>query len=107
MSTHVPAFMTDLPRLRAGGVGGQFWSVYVPSDLPGHEAVMRTLEQIDAFHRLLARYRDGLVEARSVDDVEHAVTSGRIASMIGVEGGQSIGCSLGALRMLARLGAPI
>jgi membrane dipeptidase len=105
VSTHAPAFMTDLPRLRAGGVGGQFWSVYVPSDLPGHEAVTRTLEQIDAFHRLLARYRDDLVEARSVDDVEHAVTGGRIASMIGVEGGQSIGCSLGALRMLARLGA--
>jgi membrane dipeptidase len=105
VSSHVPAFMTDLPRLRAGGVGGQFWSVYVPSDLPGHEAVTRTLEQIDAFHRLLARYPDALVAARSADDVARAATTGRIASMVGVEGGQSIGCSLGALRMLARLGA--
>ena len=105
VSAHVPALMTDLPRLRAGGVGGQFWSVYVPSDLPGHEAVTRTLEQIDAFHRLLARYPDALVETRSVDDVGSAVTLGRIASMVGVEGGQSIGCSLGALRMLVRLGA--
>src|ERR1043165_7808089 len=51
-----PAFMTDLPRLRAGGVGGQFWSVYVPSDPPGHEAVTQTLEQVDAFYRLIARY---------------------------------------------------
>jgi membrane dipeptidase len=105
VSTHVPALMTDLPRLRAGGVSGQFWSVYVPSDLPGHEAVTRTLEQIDAFHRLLARYPDALVETRTVDAVGSAVTAGRIASMVGVEGGQSIGCSLGALRMLARLGA--
>ena len=101
----VPAFMTDLPRLRAGGVGGQFWSVYVPIDLPPHEAVTQTLEQIDGFHRLLARYPDSSAPARTADDVEHVRGSGRIASMIGVEGGQSIGCSLGALRMLARLGA--
>jgi membrane dipeptidase len=103
----VPAerFMTDIPRLRAGGVGGQFWSVYVPSDLPPHEAVTQTLEQIDGFHRLVGRYPDALAEARTADDVERARDGGRIASMIGVEGGQSIGCSLGALRMLARLGA--
>jgi membrane dipeptidase len=48
-----PRFMTDLPRMRSGGVGGQFWSVYVPSDPPGHHAVTETLEQIDAFHRSL------------------------------------------------------
>jgi len=104
VSVDAPAFMTDLPRLRAGGVGGQFWSVYVPSDLEGHEAVTQTLEQIDAFHRLLDRYPDALVQTRSAADVEHARDVGRIASMIGVEGGQSIGNSLGALRMLARLG---
>jgi membrane dipeptidase len=101
----VPRFMTDLPRLRAGGVGGQFWSVYVPADLPDHEAVTQTLEQIDACNRLIARYPDRLGPARTADHVEHVAASGRIASMIGVEGGQSIGCSLGALRMMARLGA--
>ena len=101
----VDRFMTDIPRLRAGGVGGQFWSVYVPSDLPGHEAVTQTLEQIDGFHRLVARYPEALAVARTAGDVERARDDGTIASMIGVEGGQSIGCSLGALRMLARLGA--
>jgi membrane dipeptidase len=105
VSVDAPAFMTDFPRLRAGGVGGQFWSVYVPSDLPGHEAVTQTLEQIDAFHRLVARYPDDLQHARSAADVVGARDAGRVASMIGVEGGQSIGDSLGALRMLARLGA--
>jgi membrane dipeptidase len=105
VSAHAPAFMTDIPRLRAGGVGGQFWSVYVPSDLGGHEAVTQTLEQIDAYHRLVDRYPDELAPARTAAEVEHARDAGRIASMIGVEGGQSIGNSLGALRMLARLGA--
>jgi len=100
-----PGFMTDLPRIRAGGMGGQFWSVYVPSSLPPHEAVTQTLEQIDGYHRLVARYPDHLGAARTVDDVTGVASSGRVASMIGVEGGQSIGCSLGALRMLARLGA--
>jgi membrane dipeptidase len=105
VSVDAPAFMTDIPRLRAGGVGGQFWSVYVPSDLGGHEAVTQTLEQIDAYHRLVDRYPDELAPARTAADVERARDAGRIASMIGVEGGQSIGNSLGALRMLARLGA--
>ena len=100
-----PALMTDLPRLRAGGIGGQFWSVYVPSDLPPHEAVTQTLEQIDGYHRLLATYPDDLGAARTADDVARVGGSGLIASMIGVEGGQSIGSSLGALRILAGLGA--
>jgi membrane dipeptidase len=104
VSAVVDRFMTDIPRLRAGGVGGQFWSVYVPSDLAGHEAVTQTLEQIDGFHRLMGRYPDMLAPARTADDVAHAREGGRIASMIAMEGGQSIGCSLGALRMLARLG---
>jgi membrane dipeptidase len=105
VSGTVERFMTDIPRLRAGGVGGQFWSVYVPSDLVGHLAVTQTLEQIDGFHRLVASYPDELEPARTAADVERARDAGRIASMVGVEGGQSIGGSLGALRMLARLGA--
>jgi membrane dipeptidase len=105
VAERVDRFHTDIPRLRAGGVGGQFWSVYVPSDLPPHEAVTQTLEQIDGFHRLVARYGDALSPARSAADIERARDVGRIASLIGMEGGQSIGCSLGALRMLSRLGA--
>lgn len=97
--------MTDLPRLQAGCVGGQFWSVYVPSDLPGHEAVTMTLEQIDALFELVRRHPDRLELARTAEDVERIAAAGRTASMIGVEGGQSIGGSLGALRVLAELGA--
>ena len=100
-----PALMTDLPRMRAGGVGGQFWSVYVPSDLAPHQAVTQTLEQIDGFYGLMARNPDDVAVARTAEDVERVSASGRTASMFGVEGGQSIGCSLGALRMLAHLGA--
>jgi membrane dipeptidase len=105
VGAETPAFMTDLPRLRAGGIGGQFWSVYVPSDPAGHHAVTQTLEQIDAVHRLVARYPDGLALARTADEVQLVAASGRVASMIGVEGGHAIGGSLGALRMLAQLGA--
>ena len=97
--------MTDLPRLAAGCLGGQFWSVYVPSSLPGHEAVTATLEQIDALFELVHTYPDRLELARTAEDVERISATGRIASMIGVEGGHSIGASLGTLRVLARLGA--
>lgn len=100
-----PELMTDIPRLRAGCVGGQFWSVYVPSDLPGDRAVTATLEQIDALHRMVERYPQAFAWARTVADVEEAAAGGRIASLVGVEGGHSIGSSLGALRMLAALGA--
>jgi membrane dipeptidase len=100
-----PELMTDLRRARAGRLGGQFWSVYVPSDLPGDTAVTATLEQIDGYHAMLDRYPDALAAARTADDVERASAGGRVASMVGVEGGQSIGSSMGALRMLARLGA--
>lgn len=95
---------TDLVRLREGGVVGQFWSVYAPSNLPGDLAVTQTLEQIDAVHRLIERFPADLALATTADDVGAAVSSGRIASLLGAEGGQSIGCSLGALRMLHRLG---
>jgi membrane dipeptidase len=77
----------------------------VPSDLPPHEAVTQTLEQIDEYHRLLATYPKHLGAARTADELALVSGSGRIASMIGVEGGQAIGSSLGALRILARLGA--
>ena len=100
-----PTLQTDFPRLRAGGVGGQFWSVYVPSDLPEHEAAVRTFEQIEALYELVARHPDRLGLARTADDVELVASSGRIASMIGVEGGHCIASSLGVLRALARAGA--
>src|SRR4051812_5158795 len=93
-----PEFHTDIPRLRAGGVGAQFWSVYVPSDLPEPEAVVATIEQIDAVYRMAAAYPADLVMAYTADDVERAVASGRIASLIGVEGGHSLATSLGVLR---------
>jgi membrane dipeptidase len=96
---------SDLPRMAAGGVGGQFWSVFVPSDLPALEGVTATLEQVDAFFGMLRRHPDRLELARTADDVERIAAAGRVASMLGVEGGQSIGCSLGALRVLASFGA--
>ncbi len=94
---------TDLPRLRAGGVGAQFWSVYVPSTA-GHEAVGLTLEQIDAAYTMVDRYADRLVLATKADDVEGAWRSGRIASLLGAEGGHQIDGSLAVLRMYHRLG---
>jgi membrane dipeptidase len=99
-----PEFHTDIPRLRAGGVGAQFWSVYVPSNLPEPEAVVATLEQVDAVYRMVAAYPEDLVLAVTADDVERAIAGGRIASLIGIEGGHSLATSLGVLRMFARLG---
>ena len=100
-----PSLQTDLSRLEAGGLGAQFWSVYVPSDLAEHEAATMTLEQIDALHRLVARSPGRLELARTADDVERIAASGKVASMVGVEGGHCIASSLGVLRTLARLGA--
>jgi membrane dipeptidase len=100
-----PELQTDLLRMGEGGVGAQFWSVYVPSELPADQAVTQTLEQIDALYRLVRRHPDRLELARTADDVERIAATGRIASLIGVEGGHSIGGSLGTLRILARLGA--
>ena len=100
-----PELMTDIPRLRAGQVGGQFWSVYVPSSLQGDGAVTATLEQIDAVHRMVRRYPDVFALARTAGEVERAFAAGRIASLIGIEGGHSINGSLGTLRMMYALGA--
>ncbi|MEV4916078.1 dipeptidase [Streptomyces tirandamycinicus] len=95
---------TDIPRLRAGGVGAQFWSVFVRSDMAGDQAVSATLEQIDAVDRLLARYPADLVRALTADDMESAREEGRIASLMGAEGGHSINNSLATLRALYALG---
>ncbi|MCL2315728.1 MAG: dipeptidase [Actinomycetia bacterium] len=99
-----PEFHTDLVRLRRGGVGAQFWSVWAPTELSAGAAVQGTLEQIDAVHRLVAAYPDVLAFARTGDDVRRAWRDGRIASLIGVEGGHSMGRAPAVLRMLARLG---
>ena len=95
---------TDLPRLRRGGIGAQFWSVYVPGTLQGDAAVATTLEQIDLVHRMIDRYPDDLELALCADDVEGAIARGRIASLLGAEGGHAIANSMGVLRMLHRLG---
>ncbi|WHM41371.1 dipeptidase [Streptomyces sp. BPTC-684] len=95
---------TDIPRLRAGGVGAQFWSVYVRTDLAGDEAVSATLEQIDCVDQLIARYPGDLAGALTADDMEKARAAGRIASLKGAEGGHSINNSLATLRALYALG---
>lgn len=95
---------TDLGRLRTGGVGAQFWSVYVPSSLQGDSAVAATLEQIDCVYALVDRYRDRLRLARTADEVRAAHADGRIASLMGAEGGHSIANSLATLRALYTLG---
>ncbi|MFI1741153.1 dipeptidase [Streptomyces sioyaensis] len=95
---------TDLPRLRAGGVGAQFWSVYVRADYAGDKAVSATLEQIDVVRELVARYPGELRLALTADDMEAARAEGRIASLMGAEGGHSIHNSLATLRALHRLG---
>jgi membrane dipeptidase len=95
---------TDLPRMRAGGMGAQFWSVYVPTRLTGDAAVSATLEQVDAARMLTSRYADELAWATTADEVEDAWATDRMASLVGAEGGHSIDCSLGTLRQLHELG---
>ncbi|MFC5217612.1 dipeptidase [Streptomyces coerulescens] len=95
---------TDIPRLREGGVGAQFWSVYVRSDYAGDKAVSATLEQIDCVRQLMARYPADLRPALTAADMEAARAEGRIASLMGAEGGHSIANSLATLRALYALG---
>ena len=99
-----PTFHTDIARIRAGGLGGQFWSVYVPGTLQGGSAVTATLEQIDSVQDMLRRYPDTFEAARTAADVERITKAGRIASMMGMEGGHSIDRSLATLRQFARMG---
>jgi membrane dipeptidase len=96
---------TDFARLAAGKVGAQFWSVYVSSDLAPRDAVVATIEQIDVTKRLIARYPDRLALALTAADVERAVAGGRIASLLGMEGGHSIDGNLAVLRQMYDLGA--
>lgn len=95
---------TDIPRLRAGGVGAQFWSVFVPAQLAGDSAVAATLEQVDFVHQMTQRYAADLSLALTAEDVDAAWSHGKIASLLGAEGGHSIGSSLGTLRMLYAVG---
>jgi len=97
--------MTDIVRLRAGHVGGQFWSVWVPVDVKGPEAVQMTLEQIDLVKRMAARYPADFEIAYTAADVRRIHRAGKIASLIGIEGGHQINNSLAVLRQMYDLGA--
>jgi len=103
-STLPHPLQTDLPRLKRGGVGGQFWSVWIPADVTGPRAVEMTLEQIDRVHRLVAAHPERLALARTAGDVRRIAASGRVASLIGVEGGHQIDGRLSILRQYKALG---
>jgi membrane dipeptidase len=96
--------MTDIPRLRAGRVGGQFWSVWVPVEIKGFEAVATTIEQIDLVKRLAVLYPADFEMARTAVDVRRIHHAGRIACLLGIEGGNQINNSLPVLRQMYDLG---
>lgn len=102
---HLPAYMTDITRLRQGHVGGQFWSVYVSANLPEQEQVIETLEQIDLVRDIVARYPGTFELATTAADVRRIHKAGRIASMMGVEGGGQIDQRFAVLRAYRALGA--
>ena len=97
--------MTDMARLHEGRLGAQFWSVYIPSEVTGDAAIRETLEQIDLVKRMVKAYPNDLALAGTADDIVRIHKSGRIASLMGVEGGHQIGGSLAALRQFYDLGA--
>lgn len=103
LGTHTPTH-TDLPRLLDGGVGAQFWSVFVPAQLSGDAAVSTTLEQIDRVRALCARHPERLELADSATEVRRIHAAGRVASLLGAEGGHSMNSSLATLRLLRELG---
>ncbi|WP_114227273.1 MULTISPECIES: dipeptidase [Sphingomonas] len=103
--TRAHPLMTDMARLRAGRVGGVFWSVYIDGSITGNQAIHDTIEQIDTVHRLVAAYPNDLAFARTADDVVRIHRQGKIASLIGIEGGRQIGGSLAALRLFYDAGA--
>ena len=96
--------MTDIPRLRAGRVGGQFWSVWISPKITGAEAIKLTIEQIDLVHAMTSRYPNDFAFATTADDIVRIHKAKKIASLIGVEGGHQIGNSLPALRQMYALG---
>jgi membrane dipeptidase len=104
LTRRLPDTHTDIPRLAEGGLGGQFWSVYVPGTLGKDEAVTAVLEQIDIARRMIEAYPDRFQLALTADDVAKSFAGGKIASLLGAEGGHSIGGSLGVLRILYALG---
>ena len=97
--------MTDIPRMRAGGMGGQFWSVWIPASTTGPAAVQMTMEEIDIVRTMVARYPEAFAMAYTADDIERIHHEGRIASLIGIEGGHQINNSMAVLRQMFVLGA--
>jgi membrane dipeptidase len=104
LRAHVEGLDTDIPRLRAGGVGGQFWSVWVPAIAPELEALRMAVEQLDVVQRFVEQYPEAFAFATTADEVERAFAAGRVASLIGLEGGSMIASSLAALRQFHALG---
>src|SRR6059036_1040315 len=105
-SVSQPKLMTDVPRLRSGAVGGQFWAAYVPVTTmdSGQHAAVYALEQIDMVRRLCARNSRSMAMAFTAADVQRNFTAGKVSCLIGIEGGHAIENSLGALRMFYSLG---
>eukprot|EP00457_Paulinella_chromatophora_P008650 gb/GEZN01008691.1/.p1 GENE.gb/GEZN01008691.1/~~gb/GEZN01008691.1/.p1 ORF type:complete len:441 (+),score=53.97 gb/GEZN01008691.1/:19-1341(+) len=104
LNENTPSLQTDWIRARQGKLSAQFWSIYVGCDRQGKDAVRATLEQVDVMYKLLERYSDTITLVTSADEVVDVFSQGKIASLMGVEGGHSIDSSLGTLRMLYRLG---